>query len=248
MPFREKRIYSGKYLEIEVYPITKEERKKSRCKKKKESRKEQKNLNNKNAKKHLTRLINTNFSEKDIFMTCTYDDINLPSSEEDAKKDINNFIRRIRNYRRKNNIVELKYIAVIENPVVGKSGKVGRVHHHLVMDGAVERDVVEKLWKKGTCNTRRLRPSEKGFEDLARYISKDPKGKRRWTQSKNIRQPDIKINDYKFSRIKVYELARNIDDGRKIEQMYPGYIFTESFAQVYDLTGTQFYIKMRKLE
>ena len=39
--------------ELEIYPISKYEQKKSRSKKKKESRKEQKNLNDKNARKNL---------------------------------------------------------------------------------------------------------------------------------------------------------------------------------------------------
>lgn len=248
MAFREKRIYSGKYLEVEIYHITNKERNKKRSKKIKESRKEQKNLNDKNAKKHLTRLINTNFTERDLFLSCTYSDDNLPATEEEAKKDINNFIRRLRNYRKKNNLPDMKYVAVIESPKVGRNGKVGRIHHHLVIDGAIDRDTVEKLWKKGRCNADRLQPSEDGYTALARYITKDPKGKKRWMQSKNLKQPIVKINDYKYSRTKVYNLFRNIDDSRSFEKLYPGYIFTSASAPVYDITGTQIYIKMRKLE
>ena len=42
MAIREKRFLCGKYLEVEIYPISKYEQKKSRAKKKMESRKEQK--------------------------------------------------------------------------------------------------------------------------------------------------------------------------------------------------------------
>ena len=45
MAIREKKYKCGKYLEVEIYPISKIEQKKSRKRKKKESRKEQKNLN-----------------------------------------------------------------------------------------------------------------------------------------------------------------------------------------------------------
>ena len=38
MAIREKRFLCGKYLEVEIYPISKYEQKKSRSKKKKESR------------------------------------------------------------------------------------------------------------------------------------------------------------------------------------------------------------------
>lgn len=44
MAIREKKYKCGKYLEIEIYPISKIEQKKSRKRKKKESRKEQKIL------------------------------------------------------------------------------------------------------------------------------------------------------------------------------------------------------------
>lgn len=53
MPYREKKIYSGDILEIEIYPISKIERKQKRKIKEKESKKKQKNLNDKNAKKQL---------------------------------------------------------------------------------------------------------------------------------------------------------------------------------------------------
>lgn len=35
MPYREKKIYSGQVLEVEIYPISKEERKQPRRKKEK---------------------------------------------------------------------------------------------------------------------------------------------------------------------------------------------------------------------
>ena len=66
MPIREKKFYCGKYLDIEIYPITKQEQKQKRKKKEKESRKVQKNLNDKNAKKHLRRILNTNFTDEDV--------------------------------------------------------------------------------------------------------------------------------------------------------------------------------------
>ena len=101
MPIREKRIYSGKFLEIEIYPISKNERNKSRKRKLKESLNKQKNLNDKNARKHLRRLLNTNFTDKDIALHLTYDNENLPGSEEEAKRNVSNFLRRVKNYRRK---------------------------------------------------------------------------------------------------------------------------------------------------
>ena len=109
MPYREKRIYSGKMLEVEIYPISLKEKRKSRSKKRKESKIKQKNLNEKNAKKHLVRLLNTNFTDKDISLTLTYDNKNLPKNEDEARRDVVNYIRRLKNYRkRRGEIYEIK--------------------------------------------------------------------------------------------------------------------------------------------
>ena len=137
MAIREKKYKCGKYLEVEIYPISKIEQKKSRKRKKKESRKEQKNLNAKNARKKLRRIINANFTNKDLFIHLTYDNDNLPDSEERALRDRNNYLRRIKNYRKRNNLPELKYIAVMEYKEATKNDKRTRtrIHHHIIMSG-----------------------------------------------------------------------------------------------------------------
>ena len=44
----------------------------------KDNSKAQKNLNDKNARKYVERLINQNFGDRDIWLTLTYDDDHLP--------------------------------------------------------------------------------------------------------------------------------------------------------------------------
>lgn len=63
----------------------------------------------------------------------------------------------------------------------------------------MDRDKVEELWGKGIANTSRMQANELGFEELANYLLKDPRGKKRWSQSKNIVIPVPVINDYKYS-------------------------------------------------
>ena len=101
MPIREKKYLCGDYLEVEIYPITKMEQKQSRKKKKQESRLEQKNINDKNARKLLGRLLNANFTSKDLVVHLTYDNDNLSESVVQVKKDIANYIRRIKRQRKK---------------------------------------------------------------------------------------------------------------------------------------------------
>ncbi|RCX20916.1 hypothetical protein DFR58_101118 [Anaerobacterium chartisolvens] len=253
MPYREKRIYSGQMLEVEIYPISPKQKKQPRGKKEKASTLKQKNLNDKNAKKHLIRLINTNFTDKDLAVHLTYTSEELPRSEEEARKDIANYIRRVKHYRKKNNLPSLKYIAVFEYKEKASGGREGkeppvRMHHHVIMS-SMDRDAAEQLWGKGRANADRLKADEYGYEGLARYITKDPQGSKRWVQSKNLDQPTVKINNHKYSKRKVEVLARTPDDRQLFERLYPGYILNDCISQVNDITaGTHLYIRMRKLQ
>lgn len=248
MPIREKKIYSGKYLEVEIYPITKQEQKQKRKKKTKVSLPKQRNLNDKNAKKHLRRLINTNFTDKDIALHLTYDNKHLPRDEEEARRNLSNFFRRVKNYRKKHGMEELKYIAVTEYKETDEKDKrtKTRIHHHLVVSG-MDRDKLEELWGKGKANADRLQADETGYEALARYITKDPKGSKRWSQSRNIKQPKVSVNDHRISYRKVWDLSKSQGDKKEFESLYPGYIFTSYSTNVNDINaGMYIYVKMRR--
>lgn len=249
MFYREKKIFSGKMLEIEIFPISGKEKNKTRKEKKKYSEPKQKNLNSKNAMKHLIRLVNRNFTSKDLAVHLTYNQKNLPKTEEEARKDVTNFIRRIKHYIKKNKLPALKYIAVIEFKEPEGNQKAIRMHHHIIMSGDMDRDIVEKLWNKGRANADRLQEDDDTqFEALARYIAKDPKGKKRWLQSKNLLQPVIEPNDTKYrSRRKIENLAKCPDVSEYFEKDQKGeYKFLEFEPKYYDEIGWTLYVKMRK--
>ncbi len=249
MPYREKRIYSGNMLEVEIYPISHKERNLPRKKKEKESSYKQKNLNDKNAKKKLIRLINTNFTDNDLIGHLTYDKVHLPKTPDEAYKNLVNYMKRIKRYRKKHGLSDLKYIAVTEYHEANPKDKRTRVriHHHIAMSG-MNREMAEQIWGKGArTNCRKLSADEFGYEGFARYITKDPQGAKRWTQSKNLKKPLVKINDYKFSKKKTQQLAMYLEDRELFEKLYPGYTYTECKSYINDVTaGTQIYIKMRK--
>jgi len=240
--YRVKTIKSGKILESEIYPIWKSKSEVSRAKKELESRREQKNLNDKNAKKNIIRKINTNFSENDMIITISYK--GPPPNEVQARKDIQNYIRRIRDYRKKHGLPELKYIYVIEFETEGKSKK--RIHHHMIMN-EMDRDIAEKLWGKGYSNSRRLQPDEFGLEGIARYISKDPKGSKRWCASRNLEEPKITIADHKITRNQATKIARNQNEAYLIfEKIYKGYKFNDLSVKYNDfVSGAYLYARMR---
>lgn len=118
--------------------------------------------------------------------TFTYESRKLPKSLPDAQKEMSKFIRRLKYYAEKHDFPPLKYIYVTEFENDEEKGK-HRVHHHVVTNFP-DRDVMEDLWRNGgRNNTRRLVADDSGYEGLARYIMKDPKGAKRYVASKNLK-------------------------------------------------------------
>jgi hypothetical protein len=245
MRYRTKKIYSGKFLEVEMYPVY-TGTKSGRSKKEKPSSGKQKNLNDKNAKKNISRLVHNNFAEGDLMITLSYNNKNRPSNEEQAKKDIDNYLRRIKRYRQKNNLEELKYIAVIEYKE-SQEGKNIKLHHHLIIN-SMDRDEAERIWGKGYANTMRLEEDENGLEGITRYIIKDPQGKKRVKQSRNLKQPVIKIKDDEFTKRTVNKFIKDVDRQDYFERKYKNYHYVNSEIYINDITGVAVSVKLRKLE
>lgn len=150
----------------------------------------QKIINEKNAKRKVARLINTNFTKGDIFLTLTYE---YAVKLDQAKKDLVNFLRRIKYFRKKNNLPDIKYIAVTES-----EGK--RVHHHIIMT-KLSLDVISDNWVKGKAIIGRLYP-DKDYTGIAKYITKEPAKEfaKRWTQSRNLDKPEVRTKQLKTGR------------------------------------------------
>lgn len=244
MKIRENRIYSGKSFEPEFYAITNDGRRYSRGKKKEPSREVQKNLNDKRARVHLRRLLDENFDESGYYCTFTYRDEEMPMTYEQCKKDVNNFLKRIRRALKKANAGELKYIYAIECKVSKRTG-VARWHLHIVISGGLSRAEVKSTWGKGEIKkVDELQPSEKGFERVANYLCKDwqsgllPDGRKRYTPSRNLRQPTEKKKDGVFSSRYLEKLCKQrIDDADFWERRYTGYRFISAEARYNDFSG-----------
>lgn len=238
---REKNIISGGMYEAEFYPIYPNGRRiltGGRKAKSRPSSKEQANLNDKNARKKIVRLVNANFGKGDIVVHGTYRDDEMPSSEAECRRHIQNYIRRIKRYRKKEHLPDMKYIYVIEAKVSKKTGLV-RYHFHLITN-AMDRDTAEAMWPYGDwTNADRLQPNEKGCEALAKYLVKNPEGGKRWAQSKNLKKPKTpKPKDGKISKRFLSKLAtERIDDAKYWENRYKGYRFIEAHAAFNEYNG-----------
>lgn len=242
-----KEIKSGDVTEFEYYPIT--NRGFRRDGKSRISRQTQIRLNFKNSIKRLCRLINTNFISGDLLLTLQYNE-NRPNSERKVLRDVQNFIRRIRRYQKKNRLPQLKYIYVIE---VTKSNN---WHCHMIMSN-VDKKIVRKLWRySDRVWIKNFEPSRYlGGDAWAKYLmgrkgNKDfKKGSwRSWNSSKNLQKPIEKIYDCPYSRAEVARIANEkIDDGSFWEKLCKGYRFVnaESFFNDYNCWW-YLYVKMYK--
>lgn len=251
---REKKIYCNDYLEVDIIPCF-DMKCRGRKRKEKRSSHKQENLNDKNARRYFIQKLNTNFGADDYHVTVTYK--NVPETIEEAEKTVNNFLRRISYHRKKSNLPALKYIVVTESRE-NKIGKPIRIHHHIVMNGGISRDEIENLWRErrkkgekkgksiGFVNVDRLQPDEFGLEALGRYLTKSVNGRQRWRPSRNLKEPVVKKNDYRYSRRKVEQFAQAADNWALWEKQYPGYRLTNCNAEYRDETGWSIYIKMRR--
>lgn len=259
-----KEIRSGEQLEVEIYPeftrrqqedIPEEGRKKK-------GRQAQRNLNEKNSRKQCERTINANFTNEDIWATFTYSQENAPASMEVAKSDMKNYIRRLNYQRKKKGLPNARYVYVTE------CGDKGRWHHHIVMDGDIDMDTVERLWTLGKRNqVRRLEKDENGLVGMAKYITK-PKGKgkgkkqgedngegkyqKTWTPSKGLKKPKEDKNHYKTKQSHVDSMVNGtlkVEDHMKKWYAAEGYTFSEAEIR-YNKWNGQYYIyaRMRKPE
>lgn len=249
--YRVKTIKSGPMLECEIYPIPHKSMNGKRAKKEKALRLAQSYLNDKNAKKHLVRLINTNFTKKDIWITLTYQDSRLPADLDQAKKDMTNYIRRLKRYAKKHNYPDIKYVYVTEYRDAD-SKKKKRVHHHMVINFP-DRDVAEELWNGGgRTQTRRLQPDDFGFEGLARYIAKDKSETtiKRYTPSRNLKQPKITIADSKVTRRRAEKIATDENMAHEtFEKLYPGYNYKDMQVKYSPyVSGAYIYVRMNQIE
>lgn len=185
--YREKTIISGNRREVFYYPeyAAASGKRKPRFKKSSEI---QARLNERNAIRKLSRLLNCNFTEDDYMITLEYADFFRPGSLDAVKGDLTNYVRRLKRYCTKLGGENFRYIAVFE-----EGGKNGNYHIHIFVaaDGArLDRDTLEKIWGRGCANTKRLQPEYfDGLDRIGSYVQKDPKGGRRWIGSKNLKKP-----------------------------------------------------------
>lgn len=242
-------ILSGDRVELDIYPVPMHRKDIPREGKKKESRQAQKNLNYKNARKRLVRLMCANFHKGDLLVHLTYEDGYIPT-EEQAKRDMKNFIERLRRSRKKQWLPPLKYIYVTEHADGSRADKRVRIHHHMIIN-AMDRDEVERLWGKGRVRTDYAQPDDFELEGFARYLCKmaADKGRHSYVCSKNLDKPKEYKSVTKISRRKFAEILRSGDEKQELlERLYKGkFKYLDSTTYInQEYGGMYLYSRMRR--
>lgn len=244
-----KTIRSGRMFEVEIYPIFNCRR--DIPKVKINNSRVQNCLNEKNSRKRFIRIANENFGEGDLWLTFTYEDSSHPKTEEEAKRNIGNYIKRVNRLRRKEGLKNARYIYIYEWE---EEPEKTRCHYHVLMEGGIDRNTLEDMWKFAVINdSSRIRPNEEGIAGLASYMAekKKKKGKRRWIPSKNLKQPKENISHTRIrSRRQVERMAKDYEEIRSFfekEKTWKRYQFMD--AEVfYNEFNNAFYIRIKARE
>ncbi len=191
MAKRKKTITAGRLVKTVLYTAPEpRDGERARSEKSRMTAAAQQRMNDKTARGNLEMRIAANFTGRDLFITLTYRDTDLPAKRAGAVKRVRKFLKDLRKHRRVRG-QELRYIYTTEE----KHGE-ARLHHHLVLN-AVGQDVeiIRSLWPYGDIvDVERI--DEDDFAALATYITKEsaegrPVGAQMWTCSRNLRKPAV---------------------------------------------------------
>lgn len=252
---REKRSFGGDVMDVDIFQVSDHARCDGRRHRKKMTKPSQRNLNDKNARHYLQLLTLANFTEKDYYITFSYNpDVYKPDSRDDAQREISNYFSRVNYYRKKHSLSNAKYIVVTE----GRRN----LHHHVLISGDIDRDIYERLWTKngkaiGYVTARRIQFDDAGLTKLANYLTKEqkPDNVRRWTSSLNLKKPTYTDADDQYTLREVDKLARippDCEAWRKTwERKYKDYRLIERPGEPVtynDMTGWGIHLRFIKKE
>lgn len=244
-----KTIKSGKVFEVEIYPWFNSLKDIPRVVL--DNGRSQNNLNDKNSRKRMIRTVNENFGKNDLWLTYTYEDESHPETQEQAKKNLTNYLRRVNRLRKKRGMKNAKYLYIME----WEDGPEGtRCHYHVLMEKGIDRDTLEDMWHYAVRNdSTRLHPDEEGISGLAAYMAdkKRSKGERRWTSSKNLKKPKESVSHSKIkSRRQVERMAKDYEEIRAFfekEKRWEKYQFLRAEV-MYNEFNAAFYIHITARE
>ncbi len=244
-------IRSGELTEVECYPvyIGSYQRQLRKCRPTAEAVRE---INDRNARKKFQRMAECNFKAgEDYFLTLTYDGA-APEDKDQCDRDLRNYLSRVNRARKKLGLEKARAMGVIE------VGEHGRLHQHLLIEGGLDRDKMEQLWRHGIANCSRIQQSKGGLAALKNYFTKcfdtkkakRGKGRHRYFYTRNLKKPKVTESRTRISRRQAAMIAESADIyGTQIfRKKYPGQELQElTIRQTEWMPGAYIYAQMRSL-
>lgn len=256
MGYRRRTTESGPRIDADIFPVFGVGQKKAlRRARRQQTSKAQQIANNERSRLKLIQLVEANFTEKDLSIGLDY--AGKEPEPEKVDRDLKTFFEKVRRKRRKEGLPELKYIVAIggdEMPSKGYSGK--RPHVHVIMNGGIDRDDLEKMWKHGRANCDRLQPRDEGLGGISVYFTKQmqdrppKKGVKKYRTSKNLIHPEPKGRDVKIANSRVRRIAYDFENQAKnvMEKLYPGYVLQQCSVRYSDVVpGVYIKCVLRKM-
>ena len=264
---------AGRSLEVMCHPILKWPEGARREAKRRRTSPQMQRVNERNTMRHIMRLIEANFTPEAIVVTLTYDyptddyammdrkeawrvfwEDKLPEDIEDVRRELRNFDGRLKRLvkRRGGDPAAYKWIKRVEEGATEEPyGLPPKFHAHLVIEAPkITVYDIDKLWDRGHVSAERLDMRRDGAARLARYFTKQKRGGRWWSHSRNLKIVQPRVSDRKVSRRRAMELAKDVrQHGREIlEALYPGYALQALPEVAYSdyLQGAYIYARMRR--
>lgn len=220
-------------------------------------------LNARRAEERLVQLINLNFSPGDIFLTCTYEGGRQPEDLTRARRDMRNFVARLKRFLARKGAEEPAYVYVTE---ILEKKRGTEYHHHMLIKGELKRDDAERLWEQGGHghgNTKIIKRLKEGLMGIGKYMAKQVcsaasadefTARHRWAASKGLKRPEATEADKKISRRRVEQIAEAMQRDpvvarAHLERVYPGYEVIDMRIKTSDfVTGAYVYAILAKKE
>ena len=268
---REQKTICGKeYMEVDLLHVTPAEHRAS-VRKKKEfaSSLAMQNCNERNSRRKLNWLAAENFTERKsctMLVHLTYSADWLPLTDEEAERNVSNFIDKLNRRQAKKYaaaikadptnpggvLPKVKYIAVTEWQHEDKAAglKEVRYHHHMILECDLTVDEIKECWSTGRGKWReplglvkcdRAEFDKGSLTAYCEYITKNPKRRRRWRQSQGLRRPtQPRPNDGRYTPKKLAEAATlYIDDADFWESRYGALKIGGGAVRQYAFTGAE---------
>lgn len=244
--YKTRTIKAGSLTEVECYPVYQFQYRR-KLKKAKVTPEAMKTVNDRIARKRFERYAEANFKTgADFAITLTYAGY-APEDEETCNRDIRNYMKRVNRAREKAGLHRARAIGVIQR------GKKGRLHTHLLIEGGLDRDMMEQLWQHGIANCDRIQANKGGLLAITRYMTKGFTGKRdtgrhRYYYTRNLKKPTMTESRTRISRRQAELIREDADlQGEVImRKKYPSKVMEALEVRQTDwMPGCYIYARMR---